>query len=764
MATITTARKGVNMRTEVSLNGSDWYIHQFKPGEGEKEGAHEAGCWYRWSWLKATVPGDIHSSLTDNGAIPDPHLADNTLQCRWVPDFEWWYRKTVPVTEDWGKGVCRLIFEGVDYDAEFWVDGKRIGGHEGMFTPVKLDITDIMKALLAKPVVPGHQGGGHQPNRDLLVAVRILPPPKDRRKVAGRKWGANYGMDWSPELITMGLWKGVKIVLTGELYLENIFVMPRLENGRGRIAVSVDCINASVVEKEADFQVRLSGKTFSSESLCTKEARTIAPGRHSVSFDIDIAEPKLWWPWDMGEPDLYQAEVSVACEGEVSDELQCSFGIREIRMLENPDTCAGGFPWTFTINGQKEFARGANWNSVDLLPQHLTQDRYSRLLTSARNANMNMLRMHGFDLIEKDEFYDLCDELGIMVWQDLPLGNANYSQDESFVASVANECAGSVRSIRNHASLVMWSGGNEYSYPLNKTLIDRLGKVCAENDPTRPFIPVSDLNQYYFPRKQGRVQARCGDYHNWEVWHRFAPIEQYAQDECLFASEFGLQAVPNIDSLVKFIPKDELWPPGPSWERRFAEMEKLNFYVTRLAGGEKIDNLAAFVAASQQAQAECLKYGIEHYRRRKYQTSGCLIFEFNEPWPLISWGIVDWYLQPKLAYQAVQNAFSPVLACIRYPKKEWTTGESFTADLWVINDFHRSIGGCSLTVDYVDGVGKRLERHDLGIDLRPDSAECVAQLSWTVPSECTEEFALRLFLATSDQVALSRNEYRFRIM
>jgi beta-mannosidase len=224
-----------------------------------------------------------------------------------------------------------------------------------------------------------------------------------------------------------------------------------------------------------------------------------------------------------------------------------------------------------------------------------------------------------------------------------------------------------------------------------------------------------------------------GDSHNWRVWHNFEPALAYRQDEALFASEFGLQAVPNVETLRRFIPDEDLWPPGPSWASHGGELAKLWRYAQPLLG-ESEPALEDFVQASQRAQAHGLQIAIEHYRRRKAQgCGGVLLWQFNEPWPAISWALIDFYRQPKLAYEVVKRLFNPLLVSLDYVPQHFQPGDEFCADVWIVNDRGDSLLDCRLEVELKDGAGQSVHRLGREVDIPADSAEVVNTVCWKLP-------------------------------
>jgi beta-mannosidase len=349
----------------------------------------------------------------------------------------------------------------------------------------------------------------------------------------------------------------------------------------------------------------------------------------------------------------------------------------------------------------------------------------------------------GGGLREKEAFYALCDEMGLLLWQEFPLACAfatRYPRTPEYLALVHAETRAIVRDLRNHPSILLWCGGNEFSPGRNRPVVEAMSRAAAE-DPSRPFWPAS-------PHRL--------DSHNWAIWHCFEAPSAYRRDLAGFASEFGLQAPPSVEALRRFIPPDELWPPGPAWTYHSAGLDKLRRYAQPLLRPGD-DSLEEFVRASQQAQALGLQIAIEHYRRRKAEgCGGALVWQLNEPWPAICWALLDYYREPKPAYETVKRVFSPILVSLDYSLRAYHGGDSLAMDVWLINDTIEAAAGCELEIALVDGAGRRGQERCLSVDVTPSSARVVDRVEWTLPAG--EGWRVICCLVHKGRV-LSENEY-----
>jgi len=759
------------MREQITLSGDDWYLGQFEPGKGESKGAHEPRCPLGDAWMRASVPGDVHSTLLEKGAIPDPHYADNFERVKWVHECEWWYRKRIHVPAEWlGRGM-HLLFEGLDYVADVWADGHYLGHHEEMFNPARFDLSALVAADS-----PWHENtvpsSGMSPTRELMIAVRLSPAPSDRRLIGGRKCNLAYGIDYAPLLITAGIWKDVRLVATDGAYIEDVSIRTGLDWSAARNGLphrATICVGVKVASDGSDrhpaapsARLRLWGDGFEQGEHKVEVSCERGPDGNSwtATAQLIVEEPRLWWPWDLGHPDVYRLQVDLLdpdADGALLDRWEGKVGVREVRRGPNEGAPDGAEPWRFVVNGRPTFIRGANWTNVDALPGRLSECRYRRLLDMARDANINMLRVHGWHLMETETFYRLCDELGIMVWQEFAFCNTDYPQTEEFIEGAAEACAVALHGVRNHPSLTVVGAGNEYEYEPNRALIDRLERVCHAETPDRIWATVSDA------RRHARIES---DYHNWEVWHEWKPVEHYSDDECVFVSEFGLQSPPSLESLRRFLPEDQLWPPGPAWEAHLAQLGKLKHYAAAYAYGDTaaadcFNSIEDFVAASQAAQAYGLKFAAEHYRRRKPACGGCMFWQFNEPWPAVVWSIVDYYLEPKAGYEAVKSAYAPLQLSLT-PAKRWCrSGDRFCAQVWLVNDLYKEWRHCTASIRLIS-EGQSSLVWTAQTDVVADSSRQLGEVSWPVP-EGVGGFLVELELRDSQDEVLTTNEYAFKV-
>ncbi len=697
-------------RRTIDLGGTHWRFGcvPSRPLESLSDDRHLVG-----EWLPVTVPGNVRTDLLTLGRIDDPFCSAQNDESRWIDGLDWWYAR--PLEANLGRGERAFLrFEGIDYISAVYLDGRELGRHEGMFSHQIYEITDLVGPGRSEVAVR-IWGSDALPRRRLSWWERLWSPLGTAlqggqeafpHRSATLKCQMSFGWDFAPLLRTMGLWDDVALITTGSVFIRDIFVRAHLEDERAEVTVRADI--DSDATRDVTAVVRVCPRNLERvETQRWEFELVLGKGQQAPEMRFTMLAPRLWQPWDRGEPCLYDLELRFVQEGRVLDSVSETFGVRSVDMAPNPETPRGGEEWTLVINGSSEFIRGANWVPLNALPGRLRRPDYEKLVAMAREAGINLLRVWGGGLREKRAFYDLCDEQGMMVWQEFPLAcllMGHLPRSTGFRGLLHQEGTAIVRQLRNHPSLVLWCGGNEISYRRNRGLLDLLQEQVQAEDGTRPFRKTSP----------GR-----GDSHNWLVWHGKAPLTEYHNDTSPFVSEFGLQSVPDVSSLSRFLRGDELFPPQQAWRYHCAQLEKLQRYVRPLSP----HSLEELVDASQKVQALGLQLAIEHFRRRKYRTSGCLIWQLDDPWPAISWSLIDYYRQPKLAWRRLKSLYNPVLVSLEYPVREYRAGDDFQACVWCINDLLKPCPESRLEVR-LDGRAV----YSQAVSLPPDSCRLVGRM------------------------------------
>ncbi|MRT92013.1 beta-galactosidase [Ancylomarina sp. 16SWW S1-10-2] len=750
-----------NSQVVRDLSGMRWKMKMMLPGEGVKQGLHELPPEdiETLVWNVAEVPGDVFTDLWKIGAIEDPYFGRNSVKAQWVQQYEWWYSIQFNVTEDISDQVVRLDFEGVDYSCDVWLNGHHLGRHEGAFSPFSFDINDALRV------------SKHRLESTNLLMVKLDPPPQVNAKVAGKKtpWFGDYWRD----LIPFGIWRPVKMVSTGKVRLKDVYANTSINKDEtAEVALELSVENTSDIAKEMTFIASIEGENFESKNITVELTKTVKPGLHKFVQNIHVEKPKLWWPWDLGKPNLYKARISVK-EAQVNHDFrEVTFGIREVTMAWNPGFSKEevSFPRTTLINGKNHFIRSACWGGPpDIFVGRTSPDEYATLIKLAKEANMNNIRIFGWHPPEIPEFYKLCDEAGLTVWQDIiPLGTGNLPKDQKLLDDIIHEAVLVIKERRNHPSLIMMEGGEEMMLRAADPMFAR-GFLEALGDSLQsyvklPFVPDSPLT-CEVSQKAGFKPKEAVHALKYFYSMGFALMEDWYQTlDYPIVPEFAITSVPSVESLKKFIPENEMWPPGLSWGHHWADLDRLKMQNFDVFGEERIGSLEEFVNATQDAQGVIFQNGIEYFRRHKPRLSGIALCHFITYWPDMKWGIVDNYQQPKRSYDFVKKAYQPLLVNFNFKKRRWHTDEAFKGEIWVINDFYTNYKNCTIKFSIEDDKGKVLKSSKYDVDMvAENSAKKFFDIDEDILKSVDKKFFVKLQLLDKKGNEISANDYFFLI-
>jgi beta-mannosidase len=679
----------------------EWKLLDFAPGEGVTDKVFVEG-FDDSAWLDVAVPGDVHTALIAAKRIPQPFNDRNEDACRWVEDREWWYRLTFTPEQNRLQEDERLqlVFNGLDTFAAIWLNGELLGEHANMFTEAVFDVSQKLRI--------------GQPN---TLAVRFDPPLIRVAGLDNLGWGSErihmrkgqfgYGWDWGPRLPTVGIWRPVelrrqrKAVLRGAHFTTQT-LDPDCMHALVRVRVEMETISDP---GDLSLLVRLLPPSQDSNQGAVIENTIDSVSGDTASVCFTIEKPTCWWTHDLGAPSLYTLEVMLYSNGELLDVWQSQVGVRTLILDQSPDPDERGTRFfRFVLNGVPIFAKGADWIPADSFVGSIQEDQYARLLTMAREANMNMLRIWGGGIYEHDAFYNLCDKLGILIWHDFMFACAPYPETPEFAAEVKSEAEYQVCRLRNHPSMALWCGNNENQWIHDQRNWDDLYNVVPGSLYYNNILPETvalwDGMTPYWPGSpfggNDHNSQEDGDVHDWNVWHGMSPrrfgeqpkgantpesvsYKRYAENMGRFISEFGMHASPVAETLRRVIPPDQLYHHSPSLDHHNKDNPKNKGDNLMLPITGAPTNLEEMIDFSMIAQAEGLKFGIEHFRRRKPHCSGTLFWQLNDCWPVLSWSVIDYYGFGKAGYYYVRRAYAPVLASF----KSLPDGG---LELWVTND------------------------------------------------------------------------------
>ncbi|WP_436932202.1 beta-mannosidase [Halosimplex halobium] len=623
-------------------------------------------------WRTGSVPGGVYTDLLNLDAIPDPFVEDNELDVQWVGESDWTYRRTFSVDErllDHDRVLLQC--DGLDTVATVSVNGQVVGESVNMHVGHEFDVSDALEpgeneitVAFRSPVEYGQERAAEYPYEVPCIRYPVDQPGRP----FVRKAQCHYGWDWGPCLPTMGIYRDISLVAYSE---------PRVRytkteqdhDGEGvelTVRAGVDAPTAGTYDLTVEV----------ADTVVTESVELDA-GEQEVELTVPVDEDsvELWWPNGYGDQPLYDLDVSVGDgEGRTHHTHSARVGFREVEVVVEPDEVGTSF--YFEVNGEPVYAKGANTIPTSPFYGDVTEERYEHLVRSAADANMNMLRVWGGGYYEEDEFYDLCDEYGLLVWQDFMFSCSLHPANDEFLDTVEEEVRYQVRRLANHPSIALWCANNENEEAAQNWFVDHdhhedhlddyaalyeetVGPACREEDPSRTYWPGSpssgpdELEPYVFEK---------GDIHYWDVWHQGQPFEDYLTTEPRFVSEFGYQSFPSTDSLRTVLDEADFNPTSPMMEHHQRNPGGNTTILRRMADYFRIPfDFDDFVYLSQLLQAEAMSTAIEHWRRRKPTAMGALYWQLNDLWPVASWSSIEYDGKWKAQQYAARRQFAPVL-------------------------------------------------------------------------------------------------------
>ncbi len=768
----------------ISLNGDDWQCKPYLGLDWQMRGAHKATTRDGYGWLPATVPGSVQHDLWQAGEIADPYIGRNSLSAEWASQRTWVYRKTFTVDEAYRGQRAYLRFAGVDYDAEFFLNGESLGRHRGMFTPAEFEVSHRLRF-----------------DGENVLAVVIEPAPHEQPQIGRtslvqtRKARMNYWWDFCPRLVHLGIWDRVSLEFTGAARIADVWARPRLNADFTQATVDVqttlDCVHATTLALSVVLRDPAGAVIAEYSELCRVQ-------HHAIHWRAELAvpAPQLWWPNGYGAQPLYTAEVRVEDLETGSDAPSATrtvtFGIRAIEFVPNatPDVTARSY--TLTVNGRACYIKGWNWVPMDVLYGGERPAKLERLLTLAQRAHVNLLRVWGGGLIEKETFYDLCDRLGILVWQEFTQSSSGIDNippdDAAFIADFVAEAEQIIPRKRNHPALAIWCGGNELMWTTGAPLDERhpllavLRDAVARLDPDRYWLPTSSSGPEFSNGLDVIARNPLGMHDVHGPWEHQGLVKQftlYNAGQSLFHSEFGVEGLTNLRVLNRVIPPEHQEPvslENPYWLHLAAWWVKAPVW-EEMCG--PITDVGAAVRATQYTQASGLQYAVEADRRRKWQNSGTLPWQFNEPYPMAACtSAVDYDAQPKPVYYAVAHAYEPLHVSAKFARQVWAGETTFEAEIWASNS-HLADVDAILSVQIRDAYGKPYLARENSVTICANAATRLDSVTFELaqlegvhaPADVHADagdytkadglFFLDLHLRTREGQTLSENRYLF---
>lgn len=642
-------------KMEISLN-SGWKFREVNKTE----------------WLSATVPGCVHTDLIANKKIEDPFYRDNEKRLQWIGKTDWEYQTIFNVSaETLKRQNIEIVFQGLDTYANVFLNEKPILDADNMFRTWRVDVKKFLK--------PGEnilRIKFRSPINEILPLMKKLsyelPAVNDQGEKTSpwtRKAPYQFGWDWGPRFVTSGVWKPVNLEIWDNARIEDLQIKQnKLSKENADLSAVAEVVSAG--ENEGVIEIVNAG---AKKTVATKTVK-LTKGANKISLDFAIQNPKIWFPVGYGEQPLYTFKAKLNINKKTVDERFRRTGLRTLELRQKPDK--DGISFEFVVNGIPVFGHGANWIPADIFPTRISREKYKNLLTSLKNANMNMLRVWGGGIYEDDYFYEFADENGILIWQDFMFACSMYPGDKAFLDNVRHEAIDNVKRLRNHPSIVIWVGNNEIetawahwgwknTLPNQlwddylKLFVRLLPEVLDEYDPSRPYWQSSPSSNF----QDDSDSQRIGDVHYWQVWHAEKPYKEYEKQFPRFMSEYGFQSFPEIETVKTYTTEEDRksieTPIMLAHQRHPRGNQLVKEYMLREFNQPK--DFESFLYVSQVLQAEGIKIGAEHFRRIMPRNMGSLYWQANDCWQVASWSGMDYFGRWKALMYYTKRFYSPML-------------------------------------------------------------------------------------------------------
>ncbi len=761
-----------------------WQPYRITPRTGAQHISLDGEWQLGWSdttvtnWFTAQVPGTIQWALHRAGKCGHPYEHLNSKECDWVDQKVWYYRRTVELPAKKSDGYVFLCFDGIDYFARVWLNGKLLGRHEGMFAGPAIEVSKHVKFGATNEIVVEVKAGN--------FGNKAGWKPRGPEGTVIKPWviaGGTGGEMFFP----LGMWRGARIEIVPLGHMERPFLVTDAADEKvARLTLNLEVFagthslqsqlhpwkNAHIHEFLNSWTFKPSKSAFALRVQLTEKGtarpsfdktfplQTFA-GRNFVKQSFTVAKPKLWWPNGMGEPNLYRVGLALIREDNAEDALEFDYGIRTIKTAPTPGPRAADrwANWQFVVNGRPLFVKGMNWMPADILLD-LPRERYRWLIGAAKAAGIQLFRIWGGGLLETEEFYDTCNELGVMVWQDFPIGNRDTPEwpQDVWEAQVMQ----TIFRLRNHPSLALYCGGNEFNpYSLgNATTIGILERCLADFDPTRPMR---------------RTSPDSGSIHTYPdmdpTWYaklfRFVP----------YIAETGMHNIPEPSGIRETVAASELDKPlAGMFEKSFPAQhpELMHHFVEyspsrvprMLSRASHIDDMSA---PSLEALAEGTQIGAgefyqifsEQFQANYPVTAGLMPWVFKRPWPVIAIMLVDGFGQPTAPYYFLKRTYEPTHVLVKLPELMWAKGEQVPLTVHVTHAPNAAWKDLSASVEIFDAAFASRWRQTKPVSLAPGPSVATLDFgNFTIPDSFNDKFFFIVAeLRDSHRQLVSRSVY-----
>ena len=619
------------------------------------------------TFLPVNIPSNVHSDLHYHQLIEDPFWENNELKLRWIEDENWTYSTTFQLAEEeFTYEFINLIFEGLDTYSEVKLNNQLVFSSDNMFISYEEDVKSLL--LIGENTLEVQFTSPINKNRDRVNNYPYKLPSGSETTALQvgsftRKAAYHFGWDWGPRFVTMGIWKPVYLKFYNEAKINHVRTETKEINED--YAIQEFHIEIESGLTLSDYRLRIGDSLFSIE---------LKEGINNISASIQINHPKLWWTHDHGNPYLYTENITLSKNNQNIDNQLIKYGIRQVKLINETDSIGTSF--YFKLNGKPIFIKGANYIPQSSFLTDVTAEKYYNLLQLSKEAHMNMLRVWGGGIYEQDLFYDLCDSLGILVWQDMMFACSLYpTLEDEFINSIQEEITQNIKRLQKHPCIALWCGNNEvdvawhnwgWQHQFGYSSEDSLNIWKGQQQLFEYLIPgiIKNLdNRAYIPSSPQsnwgtKENFNHGCMHYWDVWHGKKDIDAFKYHVGRFMAEYGFQSYPSLETILHFTDSSHLSLTDSvmiNRQKSYIGNSMIEDQINKFLS--PANSFEDFVEKSQEVQSMALNFALNAHINKQPHCMGTLFWQLNDCWPGPSWSIIDYYQRPKKAYYLVKSNF-----------------------------------------------------------------------------------------------------------
>ena len=654
----------------------------------------------------ASVPGGLHNDLRRAGVIEDWDYGLNSLKSEWIEHREWSYEREFTLPAEMKDDDIILHFDGLDFSGHVTVNGTVAMHFKGMHKRFECNITPYCK----------------KDGVNKLLVLFNQPPEVDAlfgytSRKSELKSRFNYTWDWCPRIVNTGIWRDVYIESYSKARITDFYPKAISADGENKVDISVE---ADFLEP-GDYTYKFTLSKDGIMNSCGEQTFSVLRGGHTEGFSLVAENVALWYPINFGDQPLYDIKAELYKGRVLVTAAEKRIGFRQVVFTENEGS-KNALAYTCAVNGRKMFLHGVNWTPISPIYGAVTRDDYVRYLSAFKNANVNIIRVWGGAILESEAFYDLCDEYGILIWQEFTQSSSGIDntpcEDKDFIEDLVSVAREHILRRRHHTCHAVWCGGNELMWD-NATPVDFRSRNIAS---LKAWVDALDSGKYMLPASPSGnffvfKPERVGECFNHDIhgpWDYLGPVEHYRINninDSLFNSEVGCTAFPRLETLEKYKGEFSVWPPDESnpyymhrgaWWVRIAQLT--GFFGEFAADGS---DAADYTRASRYIQAESLGYSAQAARRNWPRCAGFIVWAGNEPYANTSnCSVLEYDGTAKPGYYRLKSAYAPIDVSAVYEKIAWKSGETFTATVGAVSE--KPVAGLTVSAQIVDAFGKVL--------------------------------------------------------